>query len=379
MSPYIETLDGTALYPLGLGTTGTGTDRNATPNRDQYFVDLFQRAIDLGINCFDTAEIYGGGYAETLLGRAIGPMRESLFIVTKFNPENATPKRLRKALDGSLARLDCDYVDQYQMHWPNPFVPFEETWREMERLLGDGKIRSVGIGNCSMEELESYWRISNGGITAIEICFNVAEPDAEDNLISWCRERGVMVFAYSPLGQGKLIGASEAGFSRTAMENLRVHHNCTIQGLLLAWVASICGCIPLVRTSSLLHLQENCSSVRLTLTPEERMLLVAAFRRKPSVVPIDSIMVVPIDSRGCYLTEIEALENRFDWVPSPAILAERIRLGSIQAPLRLRRNGTGSLLLDTYDFQGEMKKYWALRLVYGDTAEVTAFVNEESV
>ena len=375
MFPYPETLDGTTIFPLGLGTTGTGAVANTTSGRDQHFVELFRAAVDLGINCFDTAEIYGGGYAETLLGLAIASMRESVFIVTKFNPDNATPKRLRRAIEGSLSRLRCEYVDHYQLHWPNPFVPFEETWRELKQLLQEGKIRSTGVGNCSMEELEEYWRISDGGITAVEIGFNAAEPGAEDHLISWCRERGVLVFAYSPLGQGKLAAS---GIDCTSVAKLCAHHNCTIQGLLLAWVASIQGCIPVVRTGSLQHLKENCKAMRLKLAPEERMLLADAFRCKTSVVSLDSIMAAPIDGRGIYRSEAEALENRFEWIPSPAILAERIRRGHVPAPLRLRRGEAGSLLLDPYDYQGEMKKYWALRIAYGYSADVAAFVNKES-
>jgi len=374
MFPYPETLDGTPVFPLALGTTGTGTVANTRPDRDQHFVELFRRAFDLGINCFDTAEIYGGGYAETLLGVAFAPVRDSVFIVTKFNPGNATPRHLREAIEGSLTRLGCGYVDHFQLHWPNPFVPFEETWGELKRFLQERKIRSAGVGNCSMEELEEYWRISEGRITAVEIGFNAAEPGAEDELISWCRKRGVMVFAYSPLGQGKLAAS---GIDHSAVAKLCALHNCTIHGLLLAWVASIEGCIPVVRTGSLQHLEENYRAVSLKLTPEERMLVADAFCCQTSAVPLDSIWVAPMDGRGIYCSEAEALENRFEWIPSPALLAERIRRGQIPAPLRLRQDEAGSLHLDSYDYQGEMKKYWALRLAHGPSADVAAFVNRE--
>ena len=378
MSLYLKTLNGTALYPIGFGTTGTGTLASATKSRDEKTTKILRHAIDIGVNCFDTAEIYGGGYAETLLGRVINFHREALYIITKFNPDNATPTRLRKSLERSLKRLDCDYLDQYQMHWPNPFIPFEDTWYELEQLINEGKIRSVGVGNCSIEELNTYWQISHGRIASVEMCLNAGAAGTADALISWCQEHGVTIFAYSPLGQGKLISTFGSSNKFEIITNICSRYQCSVQALLLAWVISVRGCVPVMRTASIRHLNENIKAVELKLSDEDHKHIATIFQRNSRQIPLATIKVSPIDGRRVYLSDDEALKNRFDWIPSPNILAERIRLGNIPTPLELKRNSNGQVVLDTYDFQGEMKKYWAIRLVYGKNTEVSAFINEET-
>jgi len=374
MSASVSTCNGTPLSPLALGTTGTGTAERATRESDDARIRLFRSAIEMGINIFDTAEIYGGGHSETLVGTAAAPCRESVFISTKCNPGNATADGIVRAVEGSLGRLGTDYIDLYQLHWPTPFIPFEESWSALARLLDTGKIRYVGVGNCSYDEFLTYQELSDGRITSVELPFNVAAPDAARPFLDWAEAAAGRIFAYSPLGQGRL-GRAMAGAPVAAA--LMEAYGITENQLALAWIASHRMVVPVFKTGSTEHLRENLESMSIALRPEEAEALADACRLPLREVPLSGIRIEQTDERPVYATCEEALENRLDWIPSPALLAERIRRGAHPPPLRLvRRDDGNGHDLDRYDFQGEMKKYWAWRIVLGSEGTVPAYIHD---
>ncbi len=375
MSPSLKTVDGSSISRIALGASGLGSSASSAPGGEEALVSFFRQAVEEGVNVFDTAELYGGGYSESLLGKAFkGRRRESVFISSKFNPGNASRSGVRKAVEGSLKRLDCDYIDLYQLHWPNPFVPFEETWEALSALLAEGKILHAGVSNCSLQELELFWRVSGGRISAVECCFNASEGSGTGGLLRFCEAQGVLLLAYSPLGQG-LINPKD-GDSAIEMDALCSLKGCSRQQLLLAWVLAHEGAVPVVRTKSAAHLRDNVKAVSLRLSHEELSLVASAYASGCETVPLERVLVEPVDQRPLYFSEDEALANRFDWIPSPSLLAERVRRGSSPLPLRLVMESDGSYRLSPYDFQGEMKKYWAFRLLYGAGAEVPACIVE---
>lgn len=372
MSASPETVDRTKISAVALGASGTGTAERATIGSDIARIRLFRTALELGINIFDTAELYGGGYSEKLLGRAFSPCRESVFICSKFNPCNASMTGIARAVEGSLRRLGTDYIDLYQIHWPTPFIHFSETWSALERLLDEGKIRYFGVGNCSYEEFLDCQTLSGEKVAAVELPFNITETAAVKPFLSWSRNNGKRIFAYSPLRQGRLCRS----ISHTRMlKKITKKHGVSENQLVLAWIMSHPGVVPVFQTSSLEHLQANLEALRVSLEFEEVIELEKAYADSPIKIRLSKIKIGGLEGRDCYSTCAEALENRFDWIPSPALLAERIRQGFNPPPLRLvGPDDTQMYCLDCYDFSGEMKKYWAWRLVADEHAKVPAYI-----
>ncbi len=374
MSASLKTVDDTLISRLALGATGTGTSERSTPETDASRINLFRVAYELGINVFDTAELYGGGYSERLLGRAFTHCRDAVFICSKFNPDNASATGIARAIEGSLRRLGTDYIDLYQLHWPTPFVPFEEIWATISRFLAEGKIRFFGVGNCSYEEFSDYEAISGGRIAAVELPFNVAEPEAAQPFLSWAGAAGKKFFAYSPLGQGRLC---QAPVKRPILSEIMERHGASENQLALAWVMSHNGVVPVFQTSSLNHLRENIAGTSILLSPKEIHDLESLYSDPPQEICLSQVKFGSLDGRDGYSTCDEAMENRFDWIPSPALLAERIRRGAQPSPLRLvKPDNESEYYLDRYDFGGEMKKYWAWRLVSNENARVLAHIFE---
>lgn len=374
MSASLETVDRTKISAIALGASGTGTAQRATIESDRARIQLFRTALELGINIYDTAELYGGGYSEELLGRAFSHCRTSVFICSKFNPCNASMTGIVRAVEGSLRRLGTDYIDLYQIHWPSPFIPFSETWSALERLLDEGKIRYFGVGNCSYEEFLDYQTLSGEKVAAVELPFNITEPAAVKAFLSWCRGNGQRIFAYSPLRQGRLCRSTS---HLRLLEKMMKKYGVSENQLVLAWILSHPGVVPVFQTGRLEHLQANLEALKVSLEPEEVIELERAYADPPAKIRLSKIKIGELEGRNCYSTCAEAMENRFDWIPSPALLAERIRRGFHPPPLRLVGPDDAQLYcLDGYDFSGEMKKYWAWRIVADEDAKVPVYINK---
>lgn len=159
-------------------------------------------ALDMGINLIDTAEAYGDGESESVLGRALDGRRDSILLASKVLPENCTPERVRQSCEASLRRLRTDRIDLYQIHWPFRDVPFDSVYDELARLRDEGKIREVGLSNFGPQDLSSW--LNTGECVSNQIAYNLAFRVAEKSIIPWCLDNGLGVLAYSPLLQGVL-------------------------------------------------------------------------------------------------------------------------------------------------------------------------------
>jgi aryl-alcohol dehydrogenase-like predicted oxidoreductase len=191
------------------------------------------RAADLGINAFDTADVYSLGESERALARALGPRRHELFIVTKGGvrwelPPGAkrastsfdlSPAYLRQALEDSLRRLDIDSIPLYILHAPDRRVPLEESLEAVARLKEAGKIRAFGVSNFSFDDIRRAEELAP--IAAVELRYNLIERGPEAELFPWCRERGIGVFTYGPLAEGLLAGKYSAASRFDASDRRR--------------------------------------------------------------------------------------------------------------------------------------------------------------
>jgi len=215
MTNYVELRGcGLKISAIGVGTWQWGS-RSWGYQREYGEKDLrkaFEKALEENMNFFDTAEMYGGGLSEDLLGKFMEGRREDVIIATKLWPTRMTGKMMWKALERSLQRLKTSYVDLYQLHWPNPVISISKYVREMERMLIEGKIRASGVCNVSLKQLiEARSSLSHADIASVQVKYNMLERRVEKDLLPYCIKEGIALIAYSPLAQGLLTGKYGVG------------------------------------------------------------------------------------------------------------------------------------------------------------------------
>lgn len=170
-------------------------------------IGSLRRAVDLGINLIDTAEAYGRGKSEALIGEALTERREQFVIASKVSPWHLHPTGVRKAVERSLRRLRTSVIDLYQIHWPNPLMPIGATMRAMEKLVDEGKIRYIGVSNFSLRRLiGAREALSKSDIVSNQVRYNLLQPKTGRELLDYARREKISLIAYSPLAQGALTG-----------------------------------------------------------------------------------------------------------------------------------------------------------------------------
>jgi myo-inositol catabolism protein IolS len=198
---------GIKISAVGLGTWQWGS-REWGWNRLYRKSDVlaaFQKALEVGINFIDTAEIYGGGKSEKILGEAIHDHREDVVIATKVWAWNVSPGRLLRAAERSLRRLGVDVIDLYQIHWPNPIVPLRGTMKAMRKLVQDGKVRAVGVSNFNLDRLKNAQKaLAPLELASNQVRYNLLNRKIEQKLLPYTKAEKITVIAYSPLAQGLL-------------------------------------------------------------------------------------------------------------------------------------------------------------------------------
>lgn len=187
---------------MGCWAIGGGYTWGQQDEKDS--IDTIRAAIDTGVNMFDTAEFYSDGYSEEVLGKGLSGRRDKVLVATKVWFENLTADKLIEACEGSLKRLRTDYIDLYQIHWPNRDVSLEETLGTMEKLKQDGKIRYVGVSNFGVRDLTEALGCTE--VVTDQLAYSLLFRAIEYEILEKCREAQVGVLAYSPLAQGLLTG-----------------------------------------------------------------------------------------------------------------------------------------------------------------------------
>ena len=279
---------------LGLGLMGMSPVYGQI--NDEESICTIHRALDIGITLLDTADVYGDGHNEELLGRALKDRREKAVIATKFGFEanyqgiNGRPEYVKEAIDRSLTRLGVDYVDLYYLHRVDPNVPIEETVGAMSELVKEGKVRAIGLSEATPEQIRRAHAVHP--ISAVQSEYSLFSRDAEAEVLPTVNALGITFVAYCPLGRGFLSGAirkyedfAEDDFRRkiprfqpenfdknlelvdriTEMANEK---NCTLSQLAIAWTMAN-GALPIPGTKRIPYLEQNAASVDVTLTAED--------------------------------------------------------------------------------------------------------------
>lgn len=254
----IDTASGNAIPVLGLGTWRMGE----RANQRQSEVAAIQYAIEAGILLIDTAEMYGEGGAEEVIGEAVGANREELYIVSKVYPHNASYDGVLAACDRSLRRLRSDYIDLYLLHWPGSY-PLSETFDAFQFLKSSGKIRDFGVSNFDVDELEDIPADAQGALGCNQIFYNLAHREAEWAVSPWCSHRNIPIMAYSPLDQGGRLLQS------TVLAEIASRHSATNAQIALAWLLQRKNTTVIPKSVQPSRIEENLAALKLTLSDQD--------------------------------------------------------------------------------------------------------------
>jgi diketogulonate reductase-like aldo/keto reductase len=257
---------GHAMPVFGLGTWRMGEHLD----RFQDETDLIRGALDLGITLIDTAEMYGEGGAEEVIGEAIRGRRDDLFLVSKFYPHNASRSGVVEACERSLQRLKCDCIDLYLLHWPGG-IPLEQTFAGLQALQESGKIRDYGVSNFDLHDLRAIPEAYRDRLGGNQVFYNLAHREPEWAVADWCRQRGTPLMAYSPLDQGgELLKSS-------VIAKVAENHGASPAQIALAWLLHQPETVVIPKSARLKRIEDNLAALDIKLSAGDLQDLDSAF------------------------------------------------------------------------------------------------------
>jgi aryl-alcohol dehydrogenase-like predicted oxidoreductase len=287
---FVET-GGVRVSAIGLGTWQFGSREwgYGPVYAGKVAGDIVRRALELGVNLVDTAEVYGFGRSERIVGEAIRGKREKVFLATKIFPIGL-PFMISRRARASARRLGVDRIDLYQQHWPNPLFPPSSTMSRIRRLVEQGLVAHVGVSNFSLQGWQEAEQALGGPVLSNQVRFSLVHREPERDLVPWAQEQGRIVIAYSPLGQGLLSGK----YQRTTPTNLRrarpefsaesrlrlepliaaigeigARHGATSAQVSLAWLIRKPNVVAIPGASNVKQLEENVAASDIELSDEE--------------------------------------------------------------------------------------------------------------
>lgn len=270
--PVTALPDGATIPVFGIGTWHMGESRGEFSAE----VAALRRGLELGITLIDTAEMYGSGSAEEVVGEAIAGRRDATYLVSKVLPSNASRQRTIRACEESLSRLGTDRLDLYLLHWRGG-TPLEETVRAFEDLRAAGKILRWGVSNFDPDDMAELAAISPD-CAVNQVLYNLTRRGVEFDLLPWQQQRSIPLMAYSPIEQGMLA-------EDEALVDIARAHGATPAQVALAWVMDKPGVMAIPKTSNPARMAENLAALDLRLTNSDRLALDRAFppprRRQP--------------------------------------------------------------------------------------------------
>ena len=263
---------------LGQGTWGMGED----PNSRQNEIDALRFGLDNGMMLIDTAEMYGDGAAEELVGKAILGRRNKAFLVSKVLPHNASRSGTIEACEQSLRRLETDHIDLYLLHWRSQ-VPLAETLAAFEELVRAGKIRHWGVSNLDLADMVELVGLHGGPAVATDqVLYNLMRRGIEYDLLPWCEQHNIPVMAYSPLEQNRLLGDRE-------LRRIAGNYSATPAQIALAWVLRNDRIIAVPKAGTPEHVKQNSIALDIALSRDDLAALDRAFAPPTSKRPLEMI------------------------------------------------------------------------------------------
>ena len=243
-------------------------------------IAALRRGLDLGMTHIDTAEMYGSGAVEEIVGQAIAGRRDEVFLASKVLPGNASYEGTLGACERSLRRLKTDRIDLYLLHWPGDH-PFEETLRAFETLEGSGKIRFFGVSNFDDDDLDHACSVAGKGrIACNQVLYHLGERAIEHAIIPWCERHGVAVVGYSPFGSGDFPSPESAGGKVLAA--IAARHGATARQVALAFLARRPSVVLIPKAARVAHVEDNAGASGLVLEAADLAEIERAFPLGPA-------------------------------------------------------------------------------------------------
>jgi len=253
---------------IGQGTWGISRIFKSNDYYEQWKKSL-RIGIDLGMTHIDTAEFYGLGKAEEIVGEVIKEYkRDELFITSKLFPMHLRRKSMLRAAKKSLKRLDLDYFDLYLIHWPSPLISIKKQMSVLETLINEGKTRYIGVSNFSLDQFQKAQNfLKNIELVTNQLKLNISEQEIMHNSLSYYQENDIILTAYSPLGHKGLTDINMG--LKNKLEKVAESHNATIQQIAIAWLISHKNVITIPKAFHINHVKENAEAASIKLTRSE--------------------------------------------------------------------------------------------------------------
>jgi len=259
---------------VGMGTWGIGGYYYPDTTQDSEAICALRRGIELGMYLIDTAEMYGAGHAEEIIGKAIKPFsREQVFIVSKVLPENLHYAKVLKAAESSLKRLQTEWIDLYLIHSPNPEIPLRETMEAMEKLVERNLVRFIGVSNFDvyqMEEARAY--LSKNDVVVNQVEYSLLERNVERDVIPYCIRNQITLMAYTPLAKGKLS-------TNSFLREIGNKYDKTAAQVAVNWLIARQSVIAIPKAISIQHLEENAGAMGWRLADDDIERISSYFSR----------------------------------------------------------------------------------------------------
>ncbi|GEO70689.1 aldo/keto reductase [Levilactobacillus acidifarinae] len=278
------TLAGQTVPAIGIGTWHMGDD----PQLRAAEIATIQAGLAAGARVIDTAEMYGSGRAESLVGEALhGIDRQKVFLISKVLPENASRARMQRSVEASLKRLGTDYLDLYLYHWRGN-IPLAETVAELQRLQDQGLVKAWGVSNFDVADLNELWALPQGpNAQANEDLYHLGSRGLDYAVLPWQRQHHLPLIAYSPVAQGDAWGQHLT--TNPVVQQLANKYQVSIYQILLAWVIRHDQVLAIPQTSSVAHMRQNLAAGDLTLSAADLAALDGQYPAPTHKLPLDVI------------------------------------------------------------------------------------------
>jgi len=262
----LETIHSLILPKIGFGTWKIGGASSPNSKLDSVSMTALRSALEVGYTHFDTAEMYAEGHTEELLGEAIrgsGAKRENLFITSKVWTGNLKYDSVMQACDASLRRLKMDYIDLYLIHWPQTGMKLEDTFRALNKLVQDGKVKYLGVSNFSLKLLKQSQYLSETPIVTNQAPYSLSDRNyVRNGVLEYCQQNDILLTAYEPLDKGHL-------HANKTLEAIAKAHNATPFQIALAWVIAHPRVITIPMSLNPQHIRENFMAGEIELSEDE--------------------------------------------------------------------------------------------------------------
>ena len=359
------------ICPIGQGTLFGRTSTKINQDIINKKIKVLKYGLEIGMNFIDTGEDYEDGLSEKLLSEVVKTSREKVIIGSKFKPSNNSYKGVISSIEGTLKRINTDYIDLYQIQWPNPNIEIEETFNAFEKLVDQGKILYYGVGNFDLPKIKKAVQTDKlKKLIAIQTEYDIFNRSIENDL-SYFENNNLSIIAYMSLGKDNFDFEE-----KKLLDSLSNKYNKSIRTIVLSWIISHKSINVLTSSLSLEHTKNNFDATQIELAEDDVLKINNMFKRETEKINPKEIEVLDYDesdnAHKIYTTLEDAIKNNLNIKPSAEEIAEEIKYtGKLLRPIELKINDNKSSDKPYVLVRGRMR-YWGWIVAYGYETKIEA-------